>query len=123
MEKLCPYSGEVFQSKRKDQIFANAVNRRNYHNQLLSEKRRQKASIDKVLDKNFTVLSEILKDSDSATITKQMLASKGYEIMVFTHLDKGKDDFIICLYHFQIHKTGDENLYLITKTPSNGRPN
>lgn len=109
MLKTCLYTGEQFVPTRKNQIFATAKHRRDFHNEIAAELRRIKAPIDKALEKNFLILTELVQEGEAKTFEKEHLNKKGYNTSFFTHLDNYQGKYAMCLYHFIILKTENPN--------------
>jgi len=114
MQKTCPYSGKQFIPKRRDQVYASPLERMRYHNEVAAELRRVKAPIDKALEKNFLILSELLQEGDTKTFEKDNLKKKGYMLSYFTHLDNHLGAYVMCLYHFVIIKTENPNTITVS---------
>jgi len=109
MQQECPYTGEIFQPKRKNQVFASAKARRDYHNANAAELRKIKSPIDKALEKNFLILSERIKKGESKTFTKEELLMNGFNTSYFTHLDTLNGKTAPFLYHFALPRAENPN--------------
>ena len=98
--QTCPNSGKAFIQKRKNMIYASAKERRDFHNQKAAELRRLKLPIDRFLDKNFIILSDLVKEGEIKTFEKYELLLKGFNPNVFTHYAKYDGKICPCFYHF-----------------------
>jgi hypothetical protein len=114
MQQICPYSGETFIPKRRNQVFANADNRRGFHNENAAVLRRVKAPIDRALERNFIIVSELLQEGETKTFQREELLLKGYNPNIFTHLDMLDGKTSLCLYHFILPKTENPNTITIS---------
>lgn len=104
-----PYTGESFLPKRKNQVFSSAKNRRDYHNENAAEIRRLKMPIDKQLEKNFLIFTELLKIGETKKFLKDELLMKGYNPTFFTHLTNYGGKNCRCIYHFILPTTDNPN--------------
>jgi hypothetical protein len=119
MLKKCPFSGVQFLPKRKNQVFATAKNRRDYHNEVAAELRRVKAPLDKMLTRNYIILSELVPIGEMRTFDKEDLISKGYNQKVFTHLVMQNGKTCPCLYHFVSVPSDNPNQIKILNSKTN----
>ena len=118
MLKVCPHTGEKFIPKRRNQVFASAKNRRDYHNKIMAELREAKGSIDKILQKNFVILNSIVKEpAKTYEFPLQTLTSKGFNPHAFTHMATYNGKSHRCLYDFILIYDG--NKIHVTKQPRN----
>jgi hypothetical protein len=95
-----PFTGEFFIPKRKNQRFASALNRKNYHNANATKLNRIKAPIDNKLKNNFMILSNLTKSSQTATIEKEKMLIEGFDPNYFTHLQEYEGKAARCIYDF-----------------------
>jgi hypothetical protein len=107
---ICPFSGELFPSKRKNQVFASAKNRRDFHNQRAAELRRIQSPINRHLEKNIRIVSELVKPGEQKTFVKSDLTKKGYNTSYFTHLDSLNGVNYMCLYQYFIKPSSNNEL-------------
>ena len=119
MLKTCPYSGVKFEPKRKDQVYASPTYRMRYHNEIAASVRRIKAPIDKALEKNFLILSRLIKEGESKSIDRKYLEQEGYNTSFFTHLNNYDGKLAVCLYHFVLPKTENTNTLTVIYPKSN----
>lgn len=95
-----PLTGEVFYKQRSNQKFASRENQIRYNNKIAEEKRRIKASIDKKLDKNRTILKNILRNQTEVIKSIDFLHGAGFDFFIHTHnYIKGQQKFS-CVYEF-----------------------
>ncbi len=113
MLKTCPYSGLQFKPTRKNQIFATAKHRRDFHNSIASDLRKIKAPVDRALEKNFILLTEMIQAGESKTFSKDDLLISGFNPTFFTHLKLYNGKTSRCLYHFILPKSDNPNLITV----------
>lgn len=109
MHRTCPYSGEKFLPKRRNQIFATNLNRIRYYNEKAAHFRDIKAPINKGLDKNHLILTSLVPKGSRKTFKTEELVSKGFNPNIFTHIDEFEGDVCRGIYNFLIPKTKDIN--------------
>jgi hypothetical protein len=114
MIKICPYSGEIFTPKRRNQVFASAKNRRAYHNENASALRRIQSPINRSLEKNLLLITSLVKKGETKIFNREELLLKGYNTNFFTHIINYKGSNCRCLYHFVFPKTENVNYITIT---------
>ena len=102
MLKTCPFSGEKFRPRRRNQVFASSKNRRDYHNERAAELRQIKAPVNKHLDRNLMLLKQIIPKGESKTLQVEELISMGYNPNVFTHIEKYQGKMCRCIFQFII---------------------
>lgn len=96
--KICPYSGEAFKPTRRNSVFATSQNRMAFHNENAAALRLIKAPINKILDKNFLILSELIFEGETKVFPKDEILIKGFNPNYFTHFIEGEN--FRCIYHF-----------------------
>jgi len=121
MIKKCPYSGEIFTPKRRNQVFASAKNRRAYHNENASAFRRIQSPINRSLEKNLLLITSLVKKGETKIFNREELLLKGYNPNFFTHIINYQGSNCRCLYHFVFPKTENVNYITITY-PKNDLP-
>lgn len=102
MLRTCPYSGEKFHPKRRNQIFSSAKNRQNFHNERAAELRGIKAPISKAIDRNLQILTELVGVESKKTIKSDLLGSLGFNHNVFTHIELYDGKKSRGIFHFII---------------------
>lgn len=117
--QTCPFSGEIFKPRRKNQVFANPRYRMEYHNTIAAELRRVKSPVDKALEKNFIILSELLKKGETKSFKKEELLMKGFNTSVFTHFETYDGKPTLGLYHFLFPKPIDQNSIIVVNIQKN----
>lgn len=103
-KKTCLYSGEEFIPKRRNQIFANAKNKTDYHNEKANKLRESRAVIDKKIHSNHRLLLELLKNNDKIEIDEKILEGKGFFFNVFNHVVKYDNRHVYAIYEFLYFK-------------------
>lgn len=109
MIKICPFSGEKFIPNRRNQVFATAKNRRDYHNEKAAKLRLQKAPIDKPLSKNHALLTHLVKRGTRMVFSADKLISKGFNPKVFTHIEEFEGNLCRGIYQFLIPESNTPN--------------
>jgi hypothetical protein len=89
--RICPYSGEEFRPKRRNQIYAKPEYRIAHNNEKGKAKREKTSLVNKALSKNREILERILESKTTATVHKEFLRGAGFSFRVFTHLVQDKD--------------------------------
>lgn len=107
MLKICPYSGEKFQPKRRNQVFASSKNRRDYHNERAAELRHIKAPVNKHLDKNLMILNQLVPKGESRALKMTELVSMGFNPNVFTHVEQFQGKICRCVFQFIIPQSSN----------------
>ncbi len=102
MLRICPYSGEKFHPKRRNQIFSSTKNRQNYHNEKAAKLRGIKAPIYKAIDRNLLILTQLVGDEAMMTIKSDLLGELGFNHNVFTHIEKYEGKNSRGIFHFII---------------------
>lgn len=115
MLKKCPFSGELFTPKRRNQVFASPKNRRDFHNKNMAELRQAKSDIDKILLKNFVILQQVVREENKAyEFPLDALVKKGFNPYAFTHMTVINGKASRFLYDFMLDYT-EKSVY-VTKT-------
>ena len=85
IERKDPLTGEIFQARRRNQIYAIGQNRIDYNNQKAALIREERQRLDKTLRKNFLVLKEVIGSEKEVTCHRMFLLGKGFSFSVATH--------------------------------------
>jgi len=109
-----PYTGETFTPKRNNQFFALPENQIAFNNRKAAIKRKEKANIDKPLDKNRRILKQLLGTEKAIMKSKEFLLGSGYNFRYFTHQVLVENEKADCIYEYVIKKKENQN-YLIWK--------
>jgi len=109
----CPHTGELFYPERRNQVFANDKNRRDYHNEIARKLRLIKSPIDKKLEKNFKILSELLLKGETKVIKKRDLLMKGFDPKYFTHWHNYEGKKGGCVYNFMLYQPDDVEMITV----------
>ena len=118
LKRICPYSKVEFIPKRRNQIYADAKCRIAHNNEKSRNKRLSTYPINKLINKNYNILLEIMEDKNVEIFHGEYLKGKGFSFQVFTHLvpskTANKNHFAIFNFsyskyddtHYQIKKHG-----------------
>lgn len=109
-----PLTGESFIKQRANQVFASRANQIKYNNLKAQEKRKSKASIDRVLDKNRSIMSNILNGQTEAIKSYDFLLGAGFNFACVTHHVKMDQKKWNCVYDYAYILKGD-NQFKITQ--------
>lgn len=113
MLRICPYTGEKFQPRRRNQIFSSAKNRQNYHNERAAELRGLKAPIAKEIDRNLQILSQLVGNEPQKTLKVDLLTSLGFNHNVFTHVERYDGKNSRGIFHFVIPPASSPDLITV----------
>jgi len=116
-QRIDPFTGETFTPKRSNQRFANRKNQYYFNNRKAALNKKEKAKIDKPLDKNRMILKRILGNETEIIKSKDYLLGAGYNLNYFTHQGTVMGAKVDCLYEFVIMKVENQN-YKICKSKS-----
>jgi hypothetical protein len=119
MHRICPYSGEKFTPRRRNQVFANAKNRRDFHNDRAAEFRQIKAPINKNLEKNLLLLLKLVPKGEIKSFSKQQLIVNGFNPSYFTHLKSHNGKICRCIYQFILPTSEDPNSVIVIYPETN----
>lgn len=109
-----PLTGEAFIKKRSNQVFANSENQIRHNNLKAYEKRKAKAQIDKILDRNRQVLKVTLGSHIEITKSKDYLEGAGLHFGCNTHTIMMEGNKWICIYDYA-YSLIDTNTFKIIK--------
>ena len=115
--KKDPFTGEEFIPKRKNQKFANQLNKTNYNNELARQEREIRKEVDSAIIKNYRILKTILEDEDQKEMTKLDLISEGFNFQFFNHFKhlqfKGIKYQFLGIYQFMYAFLDDKKTNLL----------
>jgi len=94
------WSGENFQQKRGNQKFATRANQIAFNNRIARNKRKAKAFVEKVLDKNRTALKMILANEKEITKSRDYLMGAGLNLNCSTHKMNRDGVLYTCIYEY-----------------------
>ena len=115
MTRKCLYSGEIFTVTRYNQKFSSRKAQIAFNNEIARTKRHEKAPIDRVLDKNRTILMKLLGDSPEITKSKEYLLGAGVVFRYFSSSIVYKNKPCQMIYNvILIYNDGDKT-YTIKK--------
>lgn len=109
-----PLTGELFIKRRNNQKFANRQNQIKYNNNLAQRKRDAKLPFEKALDKNRTILKEILGDGKEKLISRDFLLGMGFSFGYLLYHKVINGVTYAGIYEFGIIKI-EKNNYKIIK--------
>ncbi len=95
-----PLTNEEFEPKRVNQRFENPKNRIKYHNTKANQLRKEKAFVDKPLNNNLKILTNIMLDKDDQKFHEEFLRGKGYDFQVYNSTCKVKNNTGYCVYNY-----------------------
>lgn len=81
-----PFTGELFEPKRNNQVYANRKNQIDHNNEKARKQRNSTSVLDKRLKENRSIIAEILNKNDSVEITKDYLKGKGFDLSLFNRM-------------------------------------
>jgi hypothetical protein len=108
-----PLTGETFYKKRNNQVFANRKNQIKYNNMKALKKRKSTANINRVLDKNRTILISILEGKTEVSKSYDFLLGTGFHFGCSTHTIKRENNKWICIYDYGYMLTADKTFRII----------
>jgi hypothetical protein len=97
-----PLTGEAFEPKRSNQKFANRANQIRNNNSKAKVKRDRIGKIQKALWKNYNILSDLMINKISHSVSEDFLHGKGFDFRVNTHLITENRTNYACIYEFMI---------------------
>lgn len=109
-----PLTGEVFNKRRNNQVFANRQNQIRYNNLKAYEKRNAKAQIDKILEINRQVLKVTLGSNAEIIKSLDYLQGAGLHFGCNTHSINRDGVKWICIYDYA-YSLIDTNIFKIIK--------
>ena len=109
-----PLTGQDFFKKRSNQKFINRENQVRYNNLKAYEKRKAKAQLDRILDKNRQVLKTILGAYEEVSKSRDYLKGAGFNFGCNTHSIMKEGNRWICIYDYAYTKI-DTNKFKIIK--------
>ena len=104
---------EFFVKRRSNQKFANASNRIRYNNLKARKKRTAKASIDRKLDRNRTILQNILGTQKEVKVSKDYLLGSGFSFGYFSYQKMINNVMYFGIYEYGITSLGNNSFTII----------
>ncbi|AFU67931.1 hypothetical protein P700755_000958 [Psychroflexus torquis ATCC 700755] len=115
-KRICPYSGEEFIPKRRNQIYVNSSYRIAHNNNKSHEKRKYTSVVNKKLAKNYDILWKLVNDEKKSIVHKEYLSGAGFLFNLYTTAYKTEEGNIVYeVYGFKYYQT-DINNYKIIKS-------
>lgn len=114
MATLCPICSTRLRG-RSDKLFCTTKCKSIYHYQLKKEVFTETARIDRLLHKNYRILSRVIpKEKDQAMVSKDYLDQKNFQYQYLTGFKKfDMKSLYYCVYDIAWRKMDDENFLLI----------
>ncbi len=106
--KIDPFTGEVFEAKRRNQIYATRQNRIDYHNEQAALLREQKAPLSKPLHKNLKILKSLLEGKKEASFHIQYMRGAGFSFTHCTHNEAYEGKLVHAVYGYLWFRESDE---------------
>jgi hypothetical protein len=107
-----PHTGELFEPKRNNQVFANRNNQVAFNNLKARKNRNKTILLDKRLKKNRTIISNILGANQTVEISKQFLSGNGFDFSVFNRIIKKNEVEVYGIYEFYLQPISNNNFKL-----------
>lgn len=98
--KKCPFNGERFIPKRRNQVYASAKNRRAFHNQRYRNMRKPLANINYLLYRNHSIIDELIGNRKKIVLNNAYIKGKGFYFKYFTHITIINNQEYFGLYNF-----------------------
>ena len=102
MEAKDLYTGIVFKKLRNNQKFSTRANQVAYNNMIAQKKRAAKAFVDKVLDRNRSILKHILGVVTEVTKSRDYLLGAGFNLNCSTHRIDRDGVIYTCVYEYAL---------------------
>ena len=114
-KKKCPFSGEEFVPKRRNQVYAKPEYRIAHNNEKGRIKREKTSKLNKILFNNAQILERLLDGIRSRTVHSERLIGMGFSFKAFTHLhsDKVSEKTFYAVYGFALRKIDSDNFKII----------
>lgn len=106
--RIDPFTGEAFEAKRRNQVFAKKQNRIDYHNEqaaLLSE---EKAPLNKPLHENLKILKSVMGGEKEARFHIEFMRGRGFSFKHSTHNEEYKGMLVHAVYGYMWFREKDE---------------
>lgn len=113
MQAKDPLTAELFIKRRNNQKFATRQNQVRYNNIKAQKKRDAKLPIERILDKNRTILKKILGDGKEKLISRDFLLGMGFSFGYLLYHKSIDGVTYAGIYEFGITKTTNDNYKII----------
>lgn len=107
-ENIDPLTGETFETNRSNQVFASRRNQVIFNNLKVQKVRNVKASINRILDNNRSILEAILGGELETEVGIDFMKEKGFEFGCLTHFLKRDEQQWICVYDYAYSRSDSE---------------
>jgi len=81
-----PYTGELFDPKRNNQVYANRKNQIDHNNKKAREERNRTNVLDRRLKDNRILIIELIGEDNSVVLSKEYLKGKGFDLSIFNRM-------------------------------------
>lgn len=105
-----PYTGELFEPKRNNQIYANRKNQVDHNNENARKKRSKTNLLDKRLKENRNIISTLLEKEDSLIIPKEFLKGRGFDLSLFNRIVKVDSNKACGIYEYYFQPLDKTNI-------------
>lgn len=113
--KIDPLTKEQFYPKRSNQRFANRENQIRFNNEIAKAKRQEKAYVHSVLQKNWKILSQIVKNQEEVIKSQDYLLGAGYIFGCYTHIREIEGQKWNMVYNYGYTTTKTKHQFKIKK--------
>lgn len=113
MIRTDPLTQETFYPKRTNQIFATRENQIRYNNEKAKSKRDTKSQLDKILDKNRNIISNLLDKESERKLSREFLLGAGFYFGCFTHSAEINGKLITCIYEYGYQKISNDEYRIL----------
>lgn len=111
----CPNCKREFEQKRRNQIYCRTKCRMEFNNRKYIRENSRFSEFNRLLRRNYRIICDLIKDSDSVDICKDDLLKLGYEINLMTHIEVMDKKDYRGIYDFYLCRTKD-NIFKITRS-------
>lgn len=108
-----PYTFEEFTPRRRNQRFACALNRQNFHNNRANQIRSEMAFIQRPLFRNYRILIDLLDKKREIILHREFLLGKSYDLSKATHVTKIGGEIHYCVYNFILIPLANDQIKII----------
>lgn len=109
------FTGELFNPKRINQVFANSKNRIAYHNKRANELRHSAAFINKPMHANLKILNEIMLGIKEKKFHKEYLLGKGFSFNICNNINEYNGKIHYAIYQYIIIILSNEQIKIVKK--------
>lgn len=111
IQKIDPYTKEVFTPSRQNQVYKSRKNQIAANNFRIKERTKSKYKIDKILNRNREVLLTELGNLLEKEVFLRQIIEKGFIDGYQTHQKQNnKGEICKCIYEFELHTINTEKI-------------